>query len=131
MAFDKDVMIRCVTLSGDMFDPVGTLTGGMHYTTNVCTLAYAHTHTAHTCTNARICLVYYNNLWCLIGSRPKGPPMLIELLKLKDVSAQLYDCRSQLSSLESELKKINELAARYTVFTLSLNTSHVIVSHCL
>ena len=30
MAFDKDVMIRCVTLSGDMFDPVGTLTGGTY-----------------------------------------------------------------------------------------------------
>ena len=46
--------------------------------------------------------------------------MLIELLKLKDVSAHLYECRSQFSSLESELKKINELAARYTTLTLSL-----------
>ena len=41
MAFDKDVMVRCVTLSGDMFDPVGTLTGGMH-------LLYTHATHAHT-----------------------------------------------------------------------------------
>ena len=38
--------------------------------------------------------------------------MLIELLKLKDVSTQLNDCRDQLTSLDNELKKINELAAR-------------------
>ena len=38
--------------------------------------------------------------------------MLIELLKLKDVSTQLNDSRNQLASLDNELKKINELAAR-------------------
>ena len=45
MAFDKEVMMRCVTLSGDMFDPVGTLTGGMYVRVkHTHTHAHAHTH---------------------------------------------------------------------------------------
>ena len=91
--------MRCVTLSGDMFDPVGTLTGGMY-------VRVKHTHT-HTRTHSRYITMLY-----MIGSRPKGPPLLIELVKLKDVSTQLSESRGQLALFDNELKKINELASR-------------------
>ena len=41
MAFDKDVMMRCVTLSGDLFDPVGTLTGGIYILHTTVTILHA------------------------------------------------------------------------------------------
>ena len=90
MAFDKEVMTRCVTLSGDVFNPSGSLTGG------------------------ELLLIepYTMIILLFTGSRPKTQPILLAVVQLKQWQSQVEDHHHQLAVVEEELGAVNILATR-------------------
>ena len=96
VTFDKDVMTRSVSLSGDVFDPAGTLTGGNPY--------------------PPLPLLFVISL-PLPGARASSSSILLHLDQLWALELQLREKESELSAVSSQLTSLEKLAAKSVIQT--------------